>query len=395
MPDARRQKLVIFIGAGASKCIGMPLMREFADAIRDAGVFDKNDQAHFDQIALECDRMLALIGGSARNIEQLASVIKALEWTKPDFKFSAGGDWETPAGCYRQLVRAINAVVDKPVPLAQLEPMKKLLQQAQVAETTIITTNYDLHIEFAAADSEIPIYLPFNREEGYVRNYDPAFTVRKTYSNDKSAAVKLCKLHGSINWYLKDDKAIKIDNDLLLLCDNVGKRTLARRRADELEHQGYSTLIVAPTMFKQEMGGFLAKQWTQAAEAIASADRIWFIGYSFPRGDTHVEYLLACAFGRTSRIRQIVIFDPEAYGIAERSKHLFSYPSHQQSLQLIEENFESRIFWPAVWDGHADDVVETRYSGNLHTDFAKSGVKFFDDVRRFMKRGASFGNRRS
>src|SRR5205809_91065 len=78
--------LVIFAGAGFGKFAGLPVMTNFSDRLRASGYL-KDRQAEFDHIQLECDALGAFIGGSARNLEQLASFLSVMKLTNPEYRF--------------------------------------------------------------------------------------------------------------------------------------------------------------------------------------------------------------------------------------------------------------------------------------------------------------------
>ena len=79
-------------------------------------------------------------------------------------------------------------------------------------------------------------------------------------------------------------------------------------------------------MLKPDLQEILLKQWSGAGDALARAERLWFIGYSFPESDSFMRFFLAASLASNSHLRQIAVLDPSLDVIETRAKSLFSAP---------------------------------------------------------------------
>jgi hypothetical protein len=87
-------------------------------------------------------------------------------------------------------------------------------------------------------------------------------------------------------------------------------------------------LIIPPVKKKSyEFFGDLFKSlWSKAEEALAVADEVVIIGYSFPKTDVQSEELFRRAFARRSVLPTVTILDPNPSGVAERMSRDFEVP---------------------------------------------------------------------
>ncbi|MDE5553408.1 MAG: SIR2 family protein [Malacoplasma sp.] len=149
-------------------------------------------------------------------------------------------------------------------------------------------------------------YCDFNHASILTTNWDTVLEIafRKTnkafwtnLEDDKTALVKILKLHGSINWfkcnccgeyqiaeygkiadYLFDDSKIEKCEK----CDITAKSSQVLLQPD----------IITPTMLKSLDSKLFREIWAQAATELEKANKITFIGYSLPQADFEIRYLL-------------------------------------------------------------------------------------------------------
>ncbi len=185
---------------------------------------------------------------------------------------------------------------------------------------TIISFNYDLVIETVAcvfnlkklkekkdlANSGIKLNCTFGKnnikitdlKETFGNKYSkkdfPPYADISPFALDNSPdrAIKLIKLHGSINWKTDDGEIF----------------------------------IVPPTWNKSDAE--IKKLWEIAYEELKQAKRIIVIGYSFPETDIYVKSLLALAVNENKILQNIYFINPDKDN-ARRS-----------SLSLLDKNFE-------------------------------------------------------
>lgn len=82
-------------------------------------------------------------------------------------------------------------------------------------------------------------------------------------------------------------------------------------------------LIIPPVKNKSYsfFGTLFRSLWSQAEDALAAADEITIIGYSFPKTDVQSETLFKHAFARRSSMPRLSIIDPSPAAIADRVRH--------------------------------------------------------------------------
>jgi hypothetical protein len=169
---------------------------------------------------------------------------------------------------------------------------------------TVLTTNWDIWIERALR----PQLRSRKRRPGF--NYGrgperltaaprfPERWYRGTVFGENTTVdghATLLKLHGSLSWALKNGQLEKY-GDL---------RPAFRGNA-----------AIVPPIQEKEFGVWLRPIWEHAEYALARADRLIVVGYSFPDYDREIRCLLQRGF--ESRRVDIHVFDPSASSIAVR-----------------------------------------------------------------------------
>ena len=168
--------------------------------------------------------------------------------------------------------------------------------------TTIITTNYDIVAEYSAYLAGIPVHYPMA--------WNPALGVGSSEQHFVSVpgsgveGPMLCKLHGSINFFELWGGELLVAADLGDGKEKIGL-TPPRRFAGEptiamydaiwrieQDYPGATPGIIPPSYAKLQQRPWLSRTWQVAADALANANTIVFIGYSLPRTDGFMRALL-------------------------------------------------------------------------------------------------------
>lgn len=102
-------------------------------------------------------------------------------------------------------------------------------------------------------------------------------------------------------------------------------------------------LIIPPVKNKSyEFFGTLFKSlWSQAEDALAAADEIIIIGYSFPVTDVQSDQLFRHAFTRRATVPKITIIDPNPAAVAERMWRDFGVP--KDNLDVVASHFSANF----------------------------------------------------
>jgi len=154
-------------------------------------------------------------------------------------------------------------------------------QKGLLAETSFITTNYDLLLDDAIVS-----------EAACKIDYGIEFFNKKPLNNEVKNVlwVKLYKIHGSLNWlYCPACNVIRLtakEKGVVRLLEDIKNSDCEQCKSVMLP------VIVPPTFFKDMSNAFLSMVWYKAEQALMEVDKIIFCGYSFSDADIHIKYLI-------------------------------------------------------------------------------------------------------
>jgi NAD-dependent SIR2 family protein deacetylase len=382
------EKIVIFMGAGASKPFGIPLTREILpkmlEAINDRGRKGAKDKRGLfveipdgDVSAEERKKMekellnflyLLMPGLEERfNAYKEASADKKKEISFPlitellslvdhlninnnvpffrdDKIYSAKG-----LSYYRKLLdRAIYEILadddeylkdEKNKLDAFVKYISSFINEGK--QVSLITTNYDTTVETEIYESNIK----------RIENIDFGFSWRHAERDDatplyqpKSTLLKILKLHGSLNW-------LKCD-----LCDHVYINPRGniihqsfRSDIDELNschcsNAPLKSLIVAPSFERDVRDSNLLHVWKTALETLRAADKWMIIGYSLPPEDLAIKSLLI------------------------RAKNSRSSPLEKKNFTVIQHGEAAKDAYSLLFGQNQFDYISNGMDGFLGTE---------------------------
>ncbi len=363
---------VYILGAGFSCEAGYPLVRNFMDKMREAASWQKNHDKETKEIEavlkfrLEAASATYRIQFDPENIEDLFSLSAAVD--------------NTSRSTNRNMVIAIAETleycrvnnIDKKVILCgapnpppkgfaldnQENPANITINRFKLyvglmagvwgetptpyKDNTFITFNYDLLLEKALQEWEIPFQyegLPDNEGLlfGTPTEYDDS--AKSIQKNAKKNAVSILKLHGSVNWALTSkalppqDRVIKVFGDF---------RDIPISRGELVEFFNPLDLLLAPPIWDKgtaKIGHPLSDVWSNAIKKLQTATRIIVIGYSLPLADAHFRYLMAAGLQHNISLREIVFVnpafregDPDKEALEERIFSVFRRDLHQKGI---------------------------------------------------------------
>jgi len=338
------QKRVFIFGAGASVNSGAPLMTNFLDKaeyLYRGLMVDRNyvsqihAKEHFQLVFEALDSMQSLHSKSnidLDNIEdvfgafEIANIIKQLGSFPTDkieglsmaasiliaytlehtCEFKRGANGFMPQGDYRRFIEDLikDSVLEK--------DGTRLFQN-----NTFITFNYDVCLDAAIH------YHGFKIDYGLRDFTEPS-------------AVKLFKLHGSINWAECLDsncgQMFAIDlSDYVPKLLNACSRQVQAPITDYLfftpeyheyrikynvcncanAARKYKPVIVPPTWNKTSSHQKVRNVWKHAAEALGEAEYIYVIGYSLPETDVFFRLLYALGSESGTRLKKFLVINPD------------------------------------------------------------------------------------
>jgi len=194
--------------------------------------------------------------------------------------------------------------------------MSPIVAEKKTSNISIITTNYDLSI-----DPEFEKVIADNRVDYGIayRGMDDHGTI---VQQPPKPLFRYYKLHGSLNWlkcdlcgqyYIHPDGTIahqafreEIDDDNTCACNDYLK---------------LKTVLVAPSLVRDIRDSNLLQIWKAAMEAIRTADRIVFIGYSLPSEDLAIKSVIMRGLNGRIKGRPLKV-EVVQHGIASKQNYI-------------------------------------------------------------------------
>jgi NAD-dependent SIR2 family protein deacetylase len=168
-------------------------------------------------------------------------------------------------------------------------------------DITIITTNYDMLIDWQFSDVAAK-----NRID-YGISYRDIATSNIIYRN-KNALFHYYKLHGSLNWLRCDlcgEYYINPDGNIVSLAftDHAAEyNTCICSPTLRLR-----SVLVTPSIVRDIRDSNLLQIWKSSMEAIRTADKIIFIGYSLPGEDLAIKSVIMRGLNARNKSRQLKV----------------------------------------------------------------------------------------
>jgi hypothetical protein len=175
-----------------------------------------------------------------------------------------------------------------------------LIDSNLLYKTAFISLNYDILIDNALADVHQQHDLDYSLE---FTNYREGGDWHRP---DPSVAVKLFKIHGSLNWLYCPTCL-----SLTLTPQKKGVREFVYQRkkcvCPSCENMT-KAIIVPPTFFKVMSNYYLQQVWHSVEIELRNVKKLIFCGYSFPDADIHIKYLLKrIELSRNDQMEVIII----------------------------------------------------------------------------------------
>lgn len=304
------------VGAGFSKYAGLPLMNDFFFKSKDLyAKLSEKDRKTFDKIFefyKDYSEVKNFMNMDLMNIEELLSIIEMNKflnnnnyikqyytnflkivienYTKINDKASDTQSNQIKKK-YVEFIDHVYGFESEDTPFGKVRKPKFL-------QNGIISLNYDLVLESSI----------FNNYE-----YEFGYGIDDKYIDHRFLRFKnklnLAKIHGSINF---------ID--------------------------GASYLIVPPTWNKTSEAK-IRPIWKLANDLLTNSENLFFIGYSLPKTDLYVKYLLINGIQKCKNLKRIIVICPDKDNLIQsRFEDFFESYFREKSFKFIPKKFEE-INW--------------------------------------------------
>lgn len=223
------------------------------------------------------------------------------------------------------------------------ETFVEILEKFGLGNVSLITTNYDMNLEYLFLQKGIQVCYPISAE-----NFDfydlcpqaPRIAVSTPIKPDEGIPC-LCKLHGSVNYFIRGSSSSKIMSDrestdknlngttgLKIVADvakcSIRKSTIPSNAPSIMavdaiyvlrEVENLIPAIIPPTYAKLRDYPWIRDIWRQAADSLIAAEKWIFIGYSFPSSDGFMKSLISLALiNKKHGNPEIFVIDPDDSG---------------------------------------------------------------------------------
>ena len=328
-------KKVYILGAGFSYPSKMPMQKDLLNLIL---TFEPNTLA-FNAIELVASQrklknFLSIFGnkdiGTINVIEDLFTILDKAYLHEENFQRYT---WQDLYNIRKELVDLIIATIDNSQNNigTNIEIYKKFvnyLTKSKNIENSLIILNWDTLFETSFLKYTNNIFIDYCfYSYGLKENHIPHIHLKARGKKN----LKVLKLHGSINWLeCTNCGRIYVDNE-----SNIAKEKIKCKYCKITEETKYDLkpLIITPTLLKQLNNLHIKSTWNNAFIELQEADEIIFIGYSLPKADFELMYLLKKSLYYYDKIK--VILAP-----VDGPKNNKNSSVHQRYLDLFGDKVE-------------------------------------------------------
>lgn len=233
---------------------------------------------------------------------------------------------------------------------------------------SVITTNYDLLVETVAWEGKLKMSYFLDSMLTPLRLFpsNPIY-IEQVVADD---FMPLIKLHGSVNFFKKNDGSYGISDDIALQNQRVGGSIIPSDRPAIFALDFLNTImgisgtrltpsLIPPTYSKLDQIEWLQNFWHCGIKLLSQAKKIIFIGYSMPSSDGFMKSLFnaAMAVRTISEKPQIYLVKRLRDGIKKTDDPVFlRFKTFFKDL-FKEENFISKKFSEASLDGDIEKIL--------------------------------------
>lgn len=335
-------KIVLFLGAGFSRVFGLPLMREFFEHAKSSIYVSDSDKDFLRDLQLRARRGLNMLTMDDNELEDILSFYLACENFTGRYPEDTSEDFGRLCLILAKLYGHVSYKGRDKYWNLPVDPMRMLLGESKERKSgnklSIITTNYDITLEYMLWRLGLRCYVPFEWEPIMVDLEYKSQSESMYDSAEYETNVLICKLHGSINWFShpKNRNSLNVmnklyrgeidedldDEDDLSSPDFNFKTVWYPEISDDSYKHDQVPFIVPPTIFKLQPDRRIQAIWDAAGMALQKADKLIFVGYSFPESDLYIRYFLAANLYENVDLGAIHIIAPSASNTLDKLKKI-------------------------------------------------------------------------
>lgn len=321
----RLEHIGVFLGAGASKCVGG---KGISELWNDFLTKHKESALRFQEQGFVAESQIGLNGPvRAQDLPNIEKLLDSLEIAKIDWQRRVPKSRNLKV-LVKDIDNLLNCVISAAIlnkeywrspweDLDGFDSHKKLLQrligarQPGQSSPWLFTTNYDLAVEWAAESIGIHVHTGFIGIHN--RSFSPqSFDIGMHNSKARGEArfgcndIYLAKLHGSLSWYRHGEITFR-ELSSSEMWRKIRPVIDGKKEFDE-------SLVVFPRAAKyiQTIGFLSGEMFRRFSDFLAQPQSCLLIyGYSF--GDEHLNRLLRSSL--LNPTLQLVIFLPELMGM--------------------------------------------------------------------------------
>lgn len=358
-------RILFILGAGASAQAGCPVMSDFIERARTLRHTSNDTEfaRHFDVVHRFKEVLQRAYAKAKLDTENIESVFSALEMA-----IATGYLANTDASDLKQVRQSLLHVIARTLELTQRftikrvdHPERKFYFYGPAGYTDLCSLISELTHASRAERHQVGV-ISFNYDCGLdvamkMSRIGPDYCLNGKATQDSALMIPLCKLHGSLNWYLTPksdltplspisfiDPLEGFNDNLKETKDGDGRLSLLSRLGQFKDEQSRSPFIVPPTDAKSEGRNAIAPVWRRAGQLLREAEHIYVMGYSIPESDQFFRTLFAICMTSDTIVRKVGVFDPSRAPFQRLSEMIGPAISSKQGVfKHYEKRFEDGV----------------------------------------------------
>lgn len=340
---------VFILGAGASAHAQAPLTKDFfkkaVDLIQ-GDKLDDEDKGYFNMIQevyLNKIRQIATnFTFDLKNIETIFSLIEMAKLTGKFLDYSIDDINNLRIAMNKFIVRTLeittyfdvrdgNIISPSDYKWFYQHIILKMMNSHPRMSFCVISFNYDLALDYVLEFNDGPKFINYCLDR----------------QRPSGNAVKLIKLHGSLNWATCSKKSCKRIR-VISLRDDIGLRGTSINISKEMHKfrcECGATLnelpLIVPPTWNKTANYNIENVWSQAVEEMSDAKNIFVVGYSMPKADLFFQYFLALGTLNIANLERFWVFDidPEI----KNKWNDFLEQDMKRTFKFIKDDFNNAI----------------------------------------------------